>query len=143
MFRSSLVRSRPSLAAGLGLALLFFAVTAPADQTGAEASRTATTVARIPNSSLPIPSTSIPATTVTIPVTSTTVVENQCGDANGDGSITASDALVALKAAVGGDGNCALDRCDADGNGAISASDSLRILRKAVGEDVPLTCGLL
>ncbi len=53
--------------------------------------------------------------------------------------ITASDALFALKAAVGSI-TCELCRCDIDGSGTLTASDALRILRKAVGVDVPLDC---
>jgi hypothetical protein len=54
------------------------------------------------------------------------------GDANKDGIITASDALMTLRAAVGSD-ECALAICDVDGNGTITAADALEVLRAAVG----------
>lgn len=62
-----------------------------------------------------------------------------CGDANGDGAVTATDSLAALAAAVGL-AACAPARCDADGSGAITASDALAILNVAVGIPVVLSC---
>lgn len=62
-----------------------------------------------------------------------------CGDANDDGAITATDALLALSAAVGL-GECDPVRCDADGSGAVTASDALAILSAAVGIPVVLSC---
>jgi hypothetical protein len=65
-----------------------------------------------------------------------------CGHTNessAGGNITATDALVALNAAVGAT-SCALCRCDVDDSGSISATDALRILTAAVGLDVTLTC---
>lgn len=62
-----------------------------------------------------------------------------CGDGNGNGLIQASDALVALKAAVGSL-QCALPLCDVNNNGLVQASDALAILRKAVGQPVILNC---
>ncbi len=53
-----------------------------------------------------------------------------------------SDALFALKAAVGGQGTCSPRVCSVDGNSTVLASDALRILRAAVGQDVTLTCPL-
>ncbi len=50
-----------------------------------------------------------------------------CGDPNRDGSVTATDALVALLASVA-DGDCAAAQCDADRNGSVQATDALRIL---------------
>ena len=83
-------------------------------------------------------------TTSTVPdstsTTTTTLVEDGlCGDADDNGSITASDALLALRTAVGA-GNCPLARCDIDADGFINTTDSLRILRKAVGIGGALTC---
>jgi hypothetical protein len=58
----------------------------------------------------------------------------------GDGKVvTASDALFALKAAVGSE-SCALCVCDVDNSGSISASDALRILGFAVSQPISLTC---
>lgn len=62
-----------------------------------------------------------------------------CGDANGDGSIRASDALITLRAAVG-QLECALARCDANGDGKVRAGDALRLLQFAVGLAVELLC---
>jgi hypothetical protein len=62
-----------------------------------------------------------------------------CGDASADGAKTASDALVALTAAVG-TGACALCVCDANGSGQISAVDALLILNDVVGNPVALAC---
>ncbi len=72
--------------------------------------------------------------------TTTTLPTTTCGDATGDGRVTASDALMALQAAVG-IGSCALNRCDANGDGRVSATDSLLVLNFAVGIPVSLNCG--
>jgi hypothetical protein len=91
--------------------------------------------------------TSLPVTTTTttnpsITTTTTTTTEppaELCGDADGNGSISASDALLALRGAVGTSA-CPLARCDTDASGVVNTSDSLRILRKSVGIDESLTC---
>lgn len=62
-----------------------------------------------------------------------------CGDANHNGTITASDALIALKAAVG-DGACLLERCDFNGDMEVKASDALGILKTAVGQPTNPQC---
>ncbi|MBI5503768.1 MAG: hypothetical protein HY899_03130, partial [Deltaproteobacteria bacterium] len=62
-----------------------------------------------------------------------------CGDATGAAGITATDALFALKAAVGSQ-TCELCLCDANGSGTLTASDALRILGKAVGIELDLLC---
>ncbi len=62
-----------------------------------------------------------------------------CGDPDGTGVATASDALRALRTAVGADA-CDLAFCDADGSGRISASDALRVLFVAVDREVALAC---
>lgn len=62
-----------------------------------------------------------------------------CGDTNGDGRIVASDALFALRAAVG-QINCALSVCDVDMDGQVRASDALKLLRAAAGLPPPLDC---
>ncbi|MBI5507002.1 MAG: hypothetical protein HY899_19620 [Deltaproteobacteria bacterium] len=53
-----------------------------------------------------------------------TVTGPICGDATGDGRITASDALRVLQAAVG-IGTCSEHVCDFNGSGAVTASDAL------------------
>ena len=62
-----------------------------------------------------------------------------CGDADVDGSVTATDALFALQAGVGA-AECVECRCDVNAAGGVSATDALLILRAAVGEPVTLTC---
>lgn len=64
---------------------------------------------------------------------------DECGDANLDGSISAADALSALRTAVGS-GSCPTCRCDVDSSGTISAADALALLRAAVGQAVTLVC---
>jgi len=62
-----------------------------------------------------------------------------CGDLNDDGSVTASDALSILRAAVGTD-SCDECVCDVDGSGSVAATDALIALNFAVGENVDLAC---
>jgi hypothetical protein len=64
-----------------------------------------------------------------------------CGDATGDGNVTATDALAALNAAVSLT-SCALNLCDVSGDTNISAVDALMILQHAVGISVPFNCPL-
>jgi hypothetical protein len=71
--------------------------------------------------------------------TPTTLPISPCGDPNGDRRYTASDALLALRAAVGS-GTCPLCLCDLDDSGGVTASDALAILRNAVGAAVGLSC---
>jgi uncharacterized delta-60 repeat protein len=73
--------------------------------------------------------------------TTTTLPPIACGDANGDGMITATDALIVLRAAVGSS-TCAPCQCDTDDSGSIAATDALRVLRTAVGQAVTLQCPL-
>lgn len=77
----------------------------------------------------------------TTTTTSTTLVVVVCGDANGNGEVTATDAQFTLRAAVGSE-ECALAVCDANGNGSVASSDALRILQYAVGQPVTLDCPL-
>jgi hypothetical protein len=62
-----------------------------------------------------------------------------CGDADVDGSVAATDALLALQAGVGA-AECSECRCDVNAAGGISATDALLILRAAVGQPVTLAC---
>jgi hypothetical protein len=62
-----------------------------------------------------------------------------CGDANLDGIITASDALLALKTAVF-IAYCNIEICDYTGDGDITASDALAILKKSVGASIQPKC---
>jgi len=65
----------------------------------------------------------------------------KCGDANRDGSISATDALFALKTAVGG-ATCVETLCDATGDGRVLATDALQVLKAAVGQITLDACGL-
>lgn len=71
--------------------------------------------------------------------TTTTTMPPACGDADGNGSITATDALSALLTAVGA-GSCAPSLCDVNSSGAITATDGLLILQAGVGQSVTLAC---
>lgn len=73
------------------------------------------------------------------PTTTTTMPAPLCGDANGDDKVTAADALVALRTAVGS-ASCPLSACDYNGDDKVAASDALAILRKAVGQGVVADC---
>lgn len=65
--------------------------------------------------------------------------ESACGDGNSDGSITATDALLALNTAVQ-TATCPLCRCDVDLSTSVTATDALRMLNAAVGVAVTLEC---
>lgn len=62
-----------------------------------------------------------------------------CGDPTGDGEITATDALLALNAAIGLT-TCDVAYCDVDDSGSVAASDALAILNVAIGIPVELSC---
>lgn len=57
------------------------------------------------------------------------------GDADGNGSVNVSDALLALRRAMGliGDEAINTEAADMDGDGAVSVSDAVTILRTAMG----------
>lgn len=83
-----------------------------------------------------------PTTTTTTLETSTTTLPGAgvCGFPVSSGvKPSASDALAALKAAVGGK-FCDLCVCDINSNGSVGAGDALGILRAAVGIATPLVC---
>ncbi|HYC00971.1 MAG TPA: hypothetical protein VEC57_17690 [Candidatus Limnocylindrales bacterium] len=86
--------------------------------------------------------TPIPGCGDTTTTTTTTLPEGPlCGDFNGSGTLTASDALGALRTAVG-TATCPLAVCDFNGNGTVTASDALAILKLAVGIVVAPNCPL-
>jgi hypothetical protein len=95
-----------------------------------------TTTTTLPTTTL-APTTTLPPTT--LPATTTTLASGDCGDANGDSAITALDALIALRTAVGAS-SCPRSVCDVDSSGSVSSSDALRILRVAVGGSLALNC---
>lgn len=81
-------------------------------------------------------------TTTTMPETTTTlpVGDGDCGvPLSGGVKPNASDALFALKAAVGV-GQCELCVCDVNSSGSVAAGDALAILRAAVGSETVLDC---
>jgi len=69
----------------------------------------------------------------------TLVVGTPAGGAPGPFAITATDALIVLRAVVGA-AQCPLCVCDVNGSGGITATDALIVLRAAVGVQVPLDC---
>ncbi|MFN2427252.1 MAG: hypothetical protein ABR587_12485 [Candidatus Binatia bacterium] len=64
---------------------------------------------------------------------------NLCGDAMENGTYSANDALVILKAAVGDDPTY-IQRHDVDRSGTITALDALRVLRRGIGLPGALHC---
>ena len=79
------------------------------------------------------------SSTTSTSFTTTTIADPECGDANRDGRVTATDARIALQTAVGTN-TCPVELCDADASGAVTASDAQRILKFAVGEPVAMSC---
>ena len=65
-----------------------------------------------------------------------------CGDPSGDERITATDALMLLKMAVGGMQACPPEVCDVDDNGLVAASDALQVLIWSTGQPRQLRCPL-
>ncbi len=59
--------------------------------------------------------------------------ESTCGDANGDGEVTVSDGVNALRAAAELSTTCTLETCDVDRDGSITVTDGVNILRRAAG----------
>jgi cysteine-rich repeat protein len=66
-----------------------------------------------------------------------------CGDADFDGEIDATDALILLNAAVGLVEDCPIDRCDVTGDGRVTATDAQAVLAAAIGLPVALVCEAL
>lgn len=63
-----------------------------------------------------------------------------CGDPNGVGGISATDALVTLKKSVGQGIACAACACDVTADSKITAVDALSVLKRAVGTTPYLSC---
>jgi hypothetical protein len=97
-----------------------------------ECPTTTTTTTILQTTTTLAPTTTLGPTTTLAPTTTTLPSEPVCGDANGDEDVSAADALIALKTAVG-TAVCPLARCDYNGDGETTASDALAILRAAVG----------
>lgn len=69
------------------------------------------------------------------------IAQTQLGDVNNDFEVTATDALAALKLAVGQDlPDLNTTNADANCDGSIKATDALAILQYAVGKIPELTC---
>ncbi len=84
----------------------------------------------------PIEAQSSSTTSTTWPALGFTAV---CGDPSGDNRLTATDAAVALNAAVGL-ASCVDCRCDVDFSGAVTATDSTLMLKASVGDPISLSC---
>jgi hypothetical protein len=100
-----------------------------------------TTTTTAPTTTTTIATTTTSTTSTTLLATTTTTLSpsDNCGDANGDGEITTTDALFILRGAVGLE-TCPLVVCDVDSNGQVLTGDSLRVLQAAIGLPVELAC---
>lgn len=67
------------------------------------------------------------------------VLPSYCGDASGEGTLSASDALLILNSSVG-IGVCNLRVCDTNRNGLVTATDALAVLRYLIGLASQLDC---
>jgi hypothetical protein len=105
----------------------------PPAQVGVETFECSTTTLPVSTTTGDTGSTTLGETTSTVPS------GDLCGDADDNGAITASDALLALRTAVGA-ASCPFLRCDTNADGFITTSDALRILHEAVGIDEVLEC---
>ena len=65
-----------------------------------------------------------------------------CGDPDGDGTVSASDALRILRHSVGYRLKCGTEFCDLDGNRLVNSSDGLIALDYAVGARGEIDCRL-
>jgi hypothetical protein len=63
-----------------------------------------------------------------------------CGDADGNGSVTVTDGVQALRSAAGLSSSCTAAACDVDGNGSTTVTDGVNVLRKAAGLSSPDAC---
>lgn len=70
--------------------------------------------------------------TVTASTTTTTLPSSRCGDPGQDG-VTATDALLVLRAGIGAV-DCLPCICDIEGSGQVTATDALGLLRFAIGQ---------
>jgi len=71
--------------------------------------------------------------------TTTTLGQSVCGDATGDGAVSATDALAALRTAISLQ-SCQLCVCDVNGSGSVTSTDALIVLSVAVGQPITLQC---
>jgi hypothetical protein len=101
-------------------------------------STTITTTTSTTSTSTTTSSTTTSTTVTTTTSTTTTLPPQACGDATGDGSINATDALHVLRSSVGLLA-CTL-ACDVTGGGGVTATDALLLLRFVTGQPVELSC---
>jgi predicted lipoprotein len=73
-------------------------------------------------------------------LTAARVPAQTCGDADGDGSLTASDATRILEASALLSGNCDFITCDVDDDGRLTATDGVRLLLLAAGMPGSVQC---
>ena len=66
-----------------------------------------------------------------------------CGDADGNGVVSLTDGVRALRAAAALPNGCDLAVCDVDGSGTVSVTDGVRVLRAAAGLAADLVCPAL
>jgi hypothetical protein len=63
-----------------------------------------------------------------------------CGDADGNGQVSVTDGVAALRAAANLPNTCGGGRCDVDGNGTITVTDGVNVLRKAAALPITENC---
>lgn len=73
-------------------------------------------------------------------LTSVTAEAQVCGDADGNGSVSVTDGVQALRQAAGLSSSCGTGQCDVDGNGTVSVTDGVNILRKAASLPITENC---
>jgi hypothetical protein len=66
-------------------------------------------------------------------------VNPMCGDADGNRTFTAQDALLILRGSVGLSG-CEACICNTSGGGMVTATDALMALQRAVGAEIEFNC---
>lgn len=64
----------------------------------------------------------------------------ECGDADGDATLTVTDGVRVLRAAAELPSSCLLEFCDTDASGDIGVTDGVRVLRAAATLPVALEC---
>jgi hypothetical protein len=70
----------------------------------------------------------------------TSAYAQECGDADGSGSVGVSDGVQTLRAAAGLESLCTPGVCDVDGSGTITVTDGVSVLRKAAGLTITESC---
>jgi hypothetical protein len=63
-----------------------------------------------------------------------------CGDADGSGAITVTDARIVLQKAIGLAATCPRSRCDVNGSSTLTATDARAVLHASVGIPMELDC---